>query len=57
MRKSEIQPLSALILSRRNIIDLLLRRQSIPDLISRLIPPDVIRFNQIEQDNVEAADT
>jgi hypothetical protein len=55
--KPEIQPLSTFILSRRNTLDSLLRRHSVPNNISPLIPLHVVQLDKIKQHDVKAADT
>lgn len=56
MREPEIKPLSALVLGRLHVVNLLLPGQFRPRRFATLVPRDVVELDQIEQNDVEAAD-
>lgn len=57
MREPEIKPLSALVLGRLHIFNLLLSSQFRPCRFATLIPCNVVVLDQVEQDDIEAADS
>lgn len=56
MGKSEVQPLHTLIRCIQRVILLLLPGHRIPGPVAHFIAPDIEPFDQVEQNNIEAAD-
>lgn len=57
MSEPEVQATITLILRRRQILCLLLRGHSIPNLIALLVPPDVVQLRaRVENAQVDAGD-
>ena len=56
MREPEIKPFRTLVLSRLHIVNLLLPGQLRPSHLAALIPRYIVELDQIEQNDVEAAD-
>jgi hypothetical protein len=57
MRESEIQSLHTLIFCTHNVLILFLLRQCVPLPVLDLVAPDVEGLDQVEEHDVEAADT
>lgn len=57
MREPKVKPLCTLVLSRLNIINLLLARQLRPSSLATLVPRDIVVLHQIKQNDIKAADS
>ena len=57
MREPEVKSLRTLVLRVLNVIDLLLSCQLRPSRLATLVPRDIVELHQIEQNDVEAADS
>lgn len=57
MREPEIKPFCTFVLSRLNIVDFLLSGQLGPRCLATLVPRNIIELHQIEQNDIEAADS
>lgn len=56
MRKSEVKSLLSLIGGVDRVVLLLLLGHGVPPPVANLVAPDVERFDEVKQNNVEAAD-
>lgn len=57
MTEFKVQPLRALVISSRYVCRLLLSRELRPSCLASLVSRDIVVLDQIEQNNIEAADS